>query len=92
MDLAILLQAVFLLTALLCPLSIVALMVWGAWSRRRARGSGGPGGAPTQSPADTAEISRMRARIAEPPAQGRTRRAVDRPEPRPVGAEEPSRR
>lgn len=91
MDLAFLLQAVFLLVALLCPLSIVALMAWSAWSRHRARASGAPGGAPAQSAADTAEISRMRASIAGPQARGRSRRAADRPEPRSVGEEEPSR-
>lgn len=91
MDLAFLLQAVFILVALLCPLSIVALMAWSAWSRHRARASGAPGGAPAQSAADTAEISRMRANIAGPQARRRSRRAADRPAARSVGEEEPSR-
>lgn len=69
MDLAFLLQAVFLLTVLLCPLSIVAIAGWAAWSRRRSRAHDGAGGAEGRSVADAGEISRMRSGMAvqEPP-------------------------
>lgn len=68
MDLAVLLQAVLLLIVLLCPLSIVVIAGWAAWSRRRSRV---PDGAKSRSVADDAEISRMRSGIApqEPPTE-----------------------
>jgi membrane protein implicated in regulation of membrane protease activity len=58
MDLALLLQAAFLVIVLLCPLSIVAVLGWAAWSRRRHR----PGHAAERSPTDDAGIRRMRDR------------------------------
>jgi membrane protein implicated in regulation of membrane protease activity len=58
MDLALLLQAAFLVIVLLCPLSIVALVGWSAWSRRRHR-SDHP---VARSVTDDAEIRRMRDR------------------------------
>ena len=61
MDLAFLLQAVLLLTVLLCPLSIVAIAGWAAWSRRRSRAHDG---AEPRSVADEGEISRMRSGTA----------------------------
>lgn len=61
MDLALLLQGVFLLTALLCPLSIVAIAGWAAWSRRRARAHDG---AASRSVAEEGEISRLRSATA----------------------------
>lgn len=56
MDLALVLQAAFLVIVLLCPLSIVAAIGWSAWSRRR------PGHAVARSATDDAEIRRMRDR------------------------------
>lgn len=57
MDLALVLQAAFLVIVLLCPLSIVAAIGWSAWSRRRR-----PGHAVARSATDDAEIRRMRDR------------------------------
>ena len=73
MDLAFVLQAAFLLVVLLCPLSIVALAGWAAWSRRRARASGGPAATEAPCAADAAEISRMRVEIGRQGAQARER-------------------
>ncbi len=58
MDLALVLQAAFLVIVLLCPLSIVALIGWSAWSRRRRPS----GHAVARSATDDAEIRRMRDR------------------------------
>ena len=59
MDLALVLQAVFLVIALLCPISLVALAAWAAWSRRRAR-TDHPDVTEPRSAVDESEIARMR--------------------------------
>ena len=71
MDLALVLQTAFLLIALLCPLSLVALAGWAAWSRRRQGPSGGPGAGEPRSAVDESEIARMRGDSAaqEPPTR-----------------------
>lgn len=63
MDLALLLQAAFLFVALLCPLSIVAMVGWSLWSSRRAREKDGPRAAPVRSAADEAELERLHSRL-----------------------------
>jgi membrane protein implicated in regulation of membrane protease activity len=62
MDLTSLLQAVFLLMVLLCPLSIVAIAGWAAWSRRQSRAHDETG---SRSVAVDGEISRLRSGTAE---------------------------
>lgn len=74
MDLALVLQAVFLLIVLLCPLSIVVIAGWAAWSRRRAGASGRPAATEPRSAVDDAEISRMRLAIGAQDAQASRRR------------------
>ena len=52
----------YLLFTLLCPLSMVALMGWWAWSMR---GRKQPAAAPVRSAADEAELTRLRAALGE---------------------------
>jgi membrane protein implicated in regulation of membrane protease activity len=59
MDLALVLQAIFLVTVLLCPLSAVAVIGWSTWSRRRRRSDDGQF---ARSATDDAETRRMRDR------------------------------
>jgi hypothetical protein len=47
---------------LLCPLSMVAMMGWWAWSMRRT-GQQSSCHAPRRSAADEAELTRMRAQL-----------------------------
>ena len=63
MDLAFVLQAAFLLIVLLCPVSIVVIAGWAAWSRRRAQAAGRPDVTEARSAVDESEISRMRVAI-----------------------------
>lgn len=56
-------EAAYLLFTLLCPLSMVALVAWWAWSVRRSSSGGSSGSAPVRSTADDAEIARMRAQL-----------------------------
>ena len=70
MDLAAVLQGVFLLIVLLCPLSILAITGWAAWSRRRTGASGRPGVTEPRSAVDESEISRMHVAIGAQDAQG----------------------
>jgi acyl-coenzyme A synthetase/AMP-(fatty) acid ligase len=58
MDVALVLQTAFLVIVLVCPLSLVAVVGWTAWSRRRRRPDHGP---VAPSATDDAEIRRMRA-------------------------------
>ena len=74
MDLALLLQAVFLLIVLLCALSTVAIAGWSAWSRRRAGATGRAGTTKPRSAVEEAEISRMRVAIGRRDAQAPRRR------------------
>jgi uncharacterized iron-regulated membrane protein len=53
----------YLLFSLLCPVSMVALVAWWAWSVRRPRSSSGPA-APVRQPADAAALEAMRAQMS----------------------------
>jgi uncharacterized iron-regulated membrane protein len=56
-------ELVLLLFTLLCPLSMLGLMGWWAWSMRRtASGNGGPQ-AQVRSVKDENEITRLRAQL-----------------------------
>ncbi len=58
-------EAAYLVFTLLCPLSMVALVAWWAWSMRRT-GKGAPAtGESARSVSDEAEVARMRARLQE---------------------------
>lgn len=61
----------FLLFTLLCPLSMVGLMGWWAWSMRRHSNRGAQGSAPVRSVSDESEITRMRAQLDQFQAQAR---------------------
>jgi uncharacterized iron-regulated membrane protein len=61
----------FLLFTLLCPLSMVGLMAWWAWSMRRPGNRAGTGHAPVRSASDEIEITRMRAQLDQLQAQAR---------------------
>ena len=64
-------EIAYLLFTLLCPLSMVALMGWWAWSMRRSGGAGSDQKAPVRSAADDSEIVRMRAQLDQLEAQAR---------------------
>jgi uncharacterized iron-regulated membrane protein len=64
-------ELAYLLFTLLCPLSMVALMGWWAWSMRRSSGAGSGQKAPVRSTADDSEIVRMRAQLDQLEAQTR---------------------
>ena len=56
-------EAAYLVFTLLCPLSMVALVAWWAWSMRRT-GKGAPArGESARSVTDEAEMARMRVRL-----------------------------
>jgi uncharacterized iron-regulated membrane protein len=61
----------FLLFTLLCPLSMVGLMGWWAWSMRRPGNRASHGHAPVRSASDENEITRMRAQLDQLQAQAR---------------------
>jgi flagellar basal body-associated protein FliL len=63
-------ELLFLLFTLLCPLSMVGLMGWWAWSMRRTSKSDS-GQAPVRSATDENEITRMRAQLDQLEAQTR---------------------
>jgi type VI protein secretion system component VasK len=58
-------EAAYLLFTLLCPLSMVALVAWWAWSMRRSSKSAPSTGESARSVTDEAEMVRMRARLQE---------------------------
>jgi uncharacterized iron-regulated membrane protein len=64
-------ELVYLLFTLLCPLSMVALMGWWAWSMRRPSNGVGRDDAPVRSTTDENEITRMRAQLDQLQAQAR---------------------
>lgn len=64
----------YLLFTLMCPLSMVALLGWWAWSMRRTS-SGSSQPAPARSAADENEIVRMRAQLDQFEAQAREHQA-----------------
>jgi uncharacterized iron-regulated membrane protein len=61
----------YLLFTLLCPLSMVGLMGWWAWSMRRQGTSAGHNQKPVRSVSDENEITRMRAQLDQLEAQAR---------------------
>jgi hypothetical protein len=67
-------EIAYLLYTLICPLSMVALVAWWAWSMRRSSGSSSQQ-SPARSAADDAEIIRMRAQIDQLAAQARATKA-----------------
>lgn len=72
-------EIAYLLFTLLCPLSMVALVGWWAWSMRHS--SGGNSGCekqPVRSAEDESEIARMRAQLDQLDAQARDDRAPTR--------------
>lgn len=54
-------EIAYLLFTLLCPLSMIALMGWWAWSMRSSRS--GSQAAPVRSARDEEEITRLRAQL-----------------------------
>lgn len=58
-------EAAYLLFTLLCPLSMVALVAWWAWSMRRSSKGAPSTGESARSVTDEAEMVRMRARLQE---------------------------
>jgi uncharacterized iron-regulated membrane protein len=62
-------ELAFLLFTLLCPLSMVGLMGWWAWSTRRT--SKRASDAPVRSTIEENEITRMRAELDQLQAQAR---------------------
>lgn len=54
----------YLLITLLCPLSMVAMIGWWAWSMRPSRTSSRRGG-PVRSATDDAELTRLRAALGQ---------------------------
>ncbi len=64
-------ELVFLLSTLLCPLSMVGLMGWWAWSMRRPSNGASRGHTPARSASDENEITRMRAQLDQFEAQAR---------------------
>ncbi len=58
-------EAAYLVFTLLCPLSMVALAAWWAWSVRRSSKGAAATGESTRSVTDEAEMARMRARLQE---------------------------
>lgn len=68
-------EIAYLLFTLMCPLSMVALVAWWAWSMRRpASGSSGQN-APVRSAVEEAEMSRMRAQLDQLEGQAGTEKA-----------------
>jgi uncharacterized iron-regulated membrane protein len=67
-------ELAYLLFTLMCPLSMVALVGWWAWSMRRSGGSSSQQ-APARSAAEEAEITRMRAELDQLDAQSRDQKA-----------------
>lgn len=64
-------ELVFLLFTLLCPLSMVGLMGWWAWSMRRPGKRASDSHVPVRSASDQNEITRMRAQLDQLEAQAR---------------------
>jgi uncharacterized iron-regulated membrane protein len=64
-------ELALLLFTLLCPLSMVGLMGWWAWSMRRTGKRGGVAQAPVRSAIEENEITRMRAQLDQLEAQAR---------------------
>lgn len=64
-------ELVPLLFSLLCPLSMVGLMGWWAWSMRRPGNRASRGHAPVRSAGDEIEITRMRAQLDQLEARSR---------------------
>ena len=72
-------EIAYLLFTLMCPLSMVALVGWWAWSMRRTSGGSSCQKAPARSAADESEIVRMRAQLDQLEAQARDGKAPVRP-------------
>ena len=68
-------EVAYLLFTLMCPLSMVALVGWWAWSMRRSGGGGSCEKAPARSATDEAEITRMRAQLDQLDAQARDQKS-----------------
>lgn len=63
-------ESAYLLFSLLCPLTMVGLMGWWAWSMRRSKANGAQQ-VPVRSAVDENEITRMRAQLDQLEAQAR---------------------
>lgn len=68
-------EIAYLLFTLMCPLSMVALVGWWAWSMRRSRGGSSSQQTPARSAAEDAEITRMRAQLDQLDAQAHGQKA-----------------
>ena len=64
-------EIAYLLFTLMCPLSMVALVGWWAWSMRRPASGSGREVEPARSAAEEAEIARMRAQLDQLQAKAR---------------------
>jgi hypothetical protein len=64
-------EIAYLLFTLMCPLSMVALVGWWAWSMRRSGGGSSGEQAPARSAVEEAEIVRLRAQLDQLDVQGR---------------------
>lgn len=71
-------EIAYLLVTLMCPLSMVALVAWWAWSMRRSSSGSAPDRTPAKSATDEREILRMRAQLDQLEAQARDERAPTR--------------
>ena len=69
-------EIAYLLFTLMCPLSMVALVGWWAWSMRRSSGASSSAKAPARSAAEEGEITRMRAQLDQLGAQTRDQRTT----------------
>lgn len=66
----------YLLFSLICPLSMVGLLGWWAWSMRRSHQGNRAQQTPVRSGTDENEITRMRAQLDQLEAQARDRKAT----------------
>lgn len=71
-------ELVFLLFTLLCPLSMVGLVGWWAWSMRRPSNGASRGHASVRSASDENEITRIRAQLDQLQAQARDEKSPQR--------------
>ena len=69
-------EIAYLLVTLLCPVSMVAMMGWWAWSMRGPKKSSAT--VPARSAADDVEITRLRAHVDQLEAQSRDQDASAR--------------
>lgn len=74
-------ETLYLLFTLMCPLSMVGLVAWWAWSMRTSSGDGAGQKAPTRSTTEEHELARMRAHLDQMEAQAREGTAEARRQP-----------